>query len=326
MLGADIIGFHTQSHCNNFMETVDRVVEATTNWDPFNISRKGHVALIMPYPIIVAWDQHEIDDTAYLENEHGAVDRKAIAEEGPHTSSNYEDGLEHTHTDVHRELGIEGKRMLFGVDRLDYTKGIVERLVAIEHLFEEHPWYLEKIVIVQIAAPSRTRIPSYAQLRIQVEETVERINRRFETPSWKPVILIVRQCSHELIRSYYRAADICLVTSLHDGMNMVAKEYIAARDDADGVLVLSRFAGAAQELRDALLVNPYDVQQVTEAIRIGLEMSRGERRLRMERMRQQVKEHNVYRWAANVLTDLCAIRIEDQVLERASHRDIQRTA
>jgi trehalose 6-phosphate synthase len=147
-----------------------------------------------------------------------------------------------------------------------------------------------------------------------VQETVERINRRFATSNWKPVILIERQCSHEEVGRYYRAADICLVTSLHDGMNLVAKEYLAARNDCDGVLILSRFAGAAQELRDALLVNPYDVQQVAEAIRTGLEMSPGERRLRMERMRTQVKEHNVYRWASNVLTDLCAVRIEDEVL------------
>jgi trehalose-6-phosphate synthase len=233
--------------------------------------------------------------------------------------------LERVHSELHRELNIEGKHLLVGVDRMDYTKGIVERLLAIEHLFEEHPWYLEKIVFAQIAAPSRTRIPSYAGLRTQVQETVERINKRFESSRWKPVILIERQCSHDEVRRYYRAADICLVTSLHDGMNLVAKEYLAARTDCDGVLILSRFAGAAQELRDALMVNPYDVEGVAEAIRTGLEMSPGERRLRMERMRTQVKEHNVYRWASNVLTDVCAVRIEDQVLThepRQPHRKL----
>jgi trehalose 6-phosphate synthase len=154
-------------------------------------------------------------------------------------------------------------------------------------------------------------------LKVQVEETAERINKRFEVSKWKPVILIERQCSHAEVALYYKAAEICLVTSLHDGMNLVAKEYLAARNDEDGVLILSRFAGAAQELRDALLVNPYDVQQVAETIRIALEMSPGERRLRMQRMRLQVKEHNVYRWAANVLTDVCAVRIEDEVLRHA---------
>jgi trehalose-6-phosphate synthase len=219
---------------------------------------------------------------------------------------------------LHRELGIEGNRILLGVDRMDYTKGILERLLAVEYLLEEHPWYVEKIVFVQIAAPSRTRIPSYAGLRMQVQETVERINRRYETSQWKPVILIERQCSHEEVRRYYEAADVCLVTSLHDGMNLVAKEYLAARKDGDGVLILSRFTGAAQELRDALLVNPYDVVQVGEAIRTALEMSSGERRLRMERLRHQVKEHNVYRWASNVLTDVCAVRLEDEASKYAS--------
>jgi trehalose 6-phosphate synthase len=193
---------------------------------------------------------------------------------------------------------------------MDYTKGIVERLLAVEHLLDDHPWYLEKITFAQIAAPSRTHIPSYVALRNQVHETVERINRRFETSKWKPVILIERQCSHKEVERYYRAAEICVVTSLHDGMNLVAKEYLAARKDGDGVLILSRFTGAAQELRDALLVNPYDIVQVGEAIRTGLEMSQGERRLRMERLRHQVKEYNVYRWASNVLTDVCAVRLE----------------
>ena len=326
MLGADLIGFHTQSHCNNFMETVDRVVEARSDWERFSVRRKGHVALIRPYPISVAWDEHSVDDAAFPIDSFGAIAGNAI--ETPRSTSRGRDvdADERTYSEVHRELGIEGKRLLFGVDRLDYTKGIVERLLAYEHLLEEHPWYLEKVVFVQIAAPSRTRIPSYVQLRKDVEETVARINRQFETPSWKPVVLIERQCTHETINRYYKAADICVVTSLHDGMNLVAKEFLAARNDGDGVLVLSRFAGAAHELRDALQVNPYDVQQVAEAIRSGLEMSRSERRLRMERLRQHVKEHNVYRWASNLLTDLCAVRIEDQVLERATHRDIQRTA
>jgi trehalose 6-phosphate synthase len=198
--------------------------------------------------------------------------------------------------------------------------------LAFEHLLDEHSWYFEQIVFVQIASPSRTRIPSYAALRVQVEETVERINRRYQTSRWKPVILIQRQCSHEEVTRFYRAADLCLVTSLHDGMNLVAKEYVAARKDCDGVLVLSRFTGAAQELRDALIVNPYDVEQVSEAIRSGLQMNRNERRLRMERMRQHVKEHNVYRWASNVLTDVCAVRLEDEILSVALNRSQRKLA
>ncbi|WP_263358880.1 alpha,alpha-trehalose-phosphate synthase (UDP-forming) [Acidicapsa ligni] len=292
LLGADVIGFHIQSHCNNFMDTVDRVLEARTDREHFTIRRHGHISEVRPFPISVAWDEHTVEEEPYAEFETDDPDE-----------------IQATSYQLKRDLGIETQHMVLGVDRMDYTKGIVERLLAVEQLLEDHPWYHEKLTFVQIAAPTRARIPSYALLRTQVQETVARINGRFETSQWKPVILIERQCSHAEVRRYYCAADICLVTSLHDGMNLVAKEYLAARKDGDGVLILSRFTGAAQELRDALLVNPYDIVQVAEAIHTGLEMSVGERRLRMERMRHQVKEHNVYRWAAAVLTDVCAVRL-----------------
>jgi trehalose 6-phosphate synthase len=323
LLGADVIGFHIQSHCNNFLETVDRVLEARTDWEQFSIRRKGHLSLVRPFPISVAWDEHAMEREEEMGDGEIGLGRPVIVRDATRGETVE---TERTFGELHRQLGIEGKHMMVGVDRMDYTKGIVERLLAIEYLLEEHPWYLEKIVFVQIAAPSRTGIPAYAGLRTQVAETVERINRKFEISGWRPVILIERQCSHEEVTRYYKAADICLVTSLHDGMNLVAKEYLAARSDGDGVLILSRFAGAAQELRDALMVNPYDVQQVAEAIRTGLEMSPGERRLRMERMRTQVKEHNVYRWASNVLTDLCAVRIEDEVLPQAPRQHHRKLA
>ena len=182
--------------------------------------------------------------------------------------------------------------------------------MAVEKLLDEHPFYLERLTMVQIAAPSRSRIPSYVNLRQQVEETVERINQRFQTAAWKPILLIERQCSHADVDLWYRAAAVCLVTSLHDGMNLVAKEYVAARDDEDGVLVLSKFTGAATELLDALIVNPYDTEGVAEAIHQGLEMDRAERRMRMQRMRHHVMDHNIYRWAASVLGDLRDLRME----------------
>jgi trehalose 6-phosphate synthase len=322
IVSADVIGFHLQSHCNNFLATVDRVLESRTDWEHFSIRRKGHHSSVRPYPISVAWDEHETETDRLPEIQPAAsAECKTGGSNGFSHFASKDDsstGLEIKPTIgssfLHRELGIEGKHLVLGVDRLDYTKGIVERLLAIEQLLEDHPWHMEQIVFVQIASPSRTSIPSYVTLRTQVVETVERINHRFQTSRWKPVILIQRQCSHEEVARYYRAADLCLVTSLHDGMNLVAKEYLAARRDCDGVLVLSRFAGAAQELGDALLVNPYDIVQVSEAIHTGLQMSRGERRLRMERMRHQVREHNVYRWASNILSDLCAVRIEDEIL------------
>ena len=164
--------------------------------------------------------------------------------------------------------------------------------------------------MISTTAPSRSRIPSYANLRIEVEETVDRINEQYQTTRWKPIVLIERQTSHADVEQWYRAAALCLVTSLHDGMNLVAKEYVAARDDEDGVLVLSKFTGAATELLDALIVNPYDIEGVAEAIHEGLEMSRGERRIRMQRMRNYLIDRNIYRWAASILGDLHELRIE----------------
>jgi alpha,alpha-trehalose-phosphate synthase [UDP-forming] len=282
LLGADLIGFHIPLHCNNFLDTVDRVLESRTDREHMTARRRGHITTIRPYPVSVA-----IDPTS--------AERAAWGKTGD---------------ELLRDFGIRADKMILGVDRLDYTKGIVERLMAYERLLEEHPWHRERLTMVQIAAPSRTRIASYAELRRRVEGMVEQINTRFETPDWRPVLLIERQCSHEEVTNWYRAADVCLVTSLHDGMNLVAKEYIAARDDEDGVLVLSKFTGAAVELRDALIVNPYDIDGVADAIHRGLEMNASDRRMRMQRMRRNVLEHNVYRWAANILGDLRELRIE----------------
>ena len=304
LLGADLIGFHIPLHCSNFLASVDRALEARTDREHMTVLRNGHQTTVRPYPISVAFDGPlpEIDDlTAVeveMEDEELAFERDVLL----------------------KEFGAKAKSILLGVDRMDYTKGIVERLDAIEHLLEEHPWYRERITMVQIAAPSRTRIASYAELGRIVEETVERINRRFQTGHWKPVILIDRQASHEEVSRWYRAADVCVVTSLHDGMNLVAKEYVAARDDERGVLVLSKFTGAAVELQDALIVNPYDIDGVAEAIHEALEMSRDEVRQRMRRMRRQVMEHNIYRWAANVLGDLREVRLEQADPGAENHR------
>jgi alpha,alpha-trehalose-phosphate synthase [UDP-forming] len=296
LLGADLIGFHIPLHCNNFLATVDRVLEARTDREHMTARRRGHSSAVRPYPVSVVLDGVKRDASISNRDGLGAKTRHGT--------------LRAARQVLLDEFDLSCESLALGVDRLDYTKGIVERLNAIEHLLEEHPWHRERLTMVQIAAPSRTRIPSYIELRRQVEETAERINLRYQTEHWKPIVLIERQCSHEEIDRWYRATDLCLVTSLHDGMNLVAKEFLAARDDEDGVLVLSKFTGAAIELRDALLVNPYDTNGVAEAIHQGLEMNRGERRMRMQRMRRHVMEHNVYRWAANILGDLRELRIE----------------
>jgi trehalose 6-phosphate synthase len=292
LLGADLIGFHIPQHCHNFLSTVDRVLESRTDREHMTTRRHGHTTTIKPYPVSVAFS--------------GGIPnalRMIVAEK--------EDDRAEERRALLSEFGVHAETIAVGVDRLDYTKGIVERLLAIDELLHEHPWHRERLTMVQIAAPSRTRIPSYAELRRRVEEEVRRINQRYQTAKWKPIVLIERQCNHEEVNRWYQIADICLVTSLHDGMNLVAKEFVAARDDEDGVLVLSKFTGAAVELRDALIVNPYDVAEVSEAIHRGLDMPRDERRVRMQEMRRQVMEHNIYRWAAMVLGDLRDVRLEN---------------
>jgi len=202
--------------------------------------------------------------------------------------------------------------MGIGVDRLDYTKGILERFLAVERFLEKYPRYQGSFTFVQIGAPSRTHIKRYHDLQAEVEAEADRINWRFQMERWKPIALLNRQHNHQEIQPYYRAADLCLVTSLHDGMNLVAKEFVAARHDERGVLVLSCFTGAARELRDALQVNPYDIDQSAEAIRAALEMEPEEKQMRMQHMRKIVRENNVYRWAGNLIAELCEVRLDLQ--------------
>ncbi|MGC0771327.1 MAG: trehalose-6-phosphate synthase [Candidatus Acidiferrum sp.] len=285
LLGADLIGFHVQSHCNNFLETVDRGVEALTEWDRFAVNRQGHVTRVRPYPISVAFS-----DPAPAFPEGSSVGKERAA--------------------LFAELGVEASLLGVGVDRVDYTKGIIERFRGIELFLEQHPAYLRRFTFVQIGAPSRTDIDRYKRFLEEVSAEADRINARFQAGHWKPIVLLKKHHSHEEISRYFRAASVCLVTSLHDGMNLVAKEFVASRDDERGVLILSTFAGAAHELSDALLVNPYDVEQVADAIQQAIEMPEDQQSLRMQRMRQVVREHNIYRWAANLLSDLTEIRID----------------
>ena len=284
LLGADLVGFHTQTHCNNFLETVDRSVEALTEWDRFAVNRQGHVTRVRPYPISVAFP----DGKPKQEWRSAGAERAKLSE----------------------ELGIEGSLLGVGVDRVDYTKGILERFRGIERFIEMNPAYHRRFSFVQIGAPSRTDIPRYQQFLDEVTAEADRINSRFQSGKWKPIVLLKKHHSHHEITRFYHAASLCMVTSLHDGMNLVAKEFVASRDDEHGVLILSTFAGAALELTDALQINPYDVQQTAAAILRALEMPDDEQAARMYRMRLKVKDYNVYRWAANLLSDLTEIRID----------------
>lgn len=285
LLGADLVGFHTQTHCNNFLETVDRALEALTEWDRFAVNRKGHVTLVRPYPISVAFPESGGDQRAW----------KSSGEE---------------RAALFQELGVEASLLGIGVDRVDYTKGILERFHGIERFLEVYPEYQNRFSFVQIGAPSRTDIQRYRQFLDEVSAEAERINARFQNGRWKPILLLRKHHSHQEIARFFRAASVCLVTSLHDGMNLVAKEFVASREDERGVLILSTFAGAALELTDALQVNPYDVQQLAAAIQRSLEMPEEEQAARMRHLRKTVREHNVFRWAANLLSDLTEIRID----------------
>ena len=284
LLGADLIGFHIQSHCNNFLSTVDRAVEALTEWDRFSVNRQGHVTRVRPYPISVG-----------LPENGRSLHPRSMSEEC---------------AAICNELSISATLLGVGVDRVDYTKGILERLRGIELFFELYPSYQRRFTFIQIGAPSRTNIERYQRLLDEVSAEAERINARFQAGRWKPIVFLKRHHSHDEIARFYHAASLCMVTSLHDGMNLVAKEFVASREDNRGVLILSTFAGAALELTDALLVNPYDVQQLAGSIHRGLNMPDDEQAARMQHMRGSVREHNVYRWAASLLSDLTEIRID----------------
>jgi len=275
MLGADLVGFHTQFHCNNFLETVERVIEGRVEWDDFCVVRAQHTTRVQPFPISVAADAPP----------SAANDRAA----------------------VRTRLGLDTLLVGLGVERLDYTKGLPERMRAIRRFFERWPDYRRRATFVQVASPSRSSIPRYQELQREIQDLVRAINEEFGERGWQPIVYREHHHDRAEVAALYRAADVCLVTSLHDGMNLVAKEFVAARDDGDGVLILSRFTGASRDLRDALAVNPYDVEGMAEAIRVACEMAPAERRRRMARMRDQVRERNIYRWAAQLLAELAAV-------------------
>jgi trehalose-6-phosphate synthase len=291
LLGADLIGFHIQSHCNNFIDSVDRALESRIDREHFAVNRRGHLTYVRPFPISVTFgsetngDKNKSDQPVYAER-----------------------------AELLRRLGIRGASLLgIGVDRVDYTKGLPERWLGLERFFEKYPVYRGQFTFVQIGAPSRTHIRRYQDLMDDVQAETERINKRFQTADWKPIVFLPHHHSHTEILPYYRSADVCLVTSLHDGMNLVAKEYVAAQTGELGALILSRFAGASHELVDALQVNPYDTESLAELIHRALEMHPEERRARMGRMRTYVREHNIYRWAGSLIAELASIRVDGRV-------------
>jgi trehalose 6-phosphate synthase/phosphatase len=268
MLGADLVGFHTHAYQRHFLSSVLRLLGVESKLDA--VPHEGRVVRIGAFPISI--------DTADFEKRAATPEvRKATDEiRGQHA----------------------GVKLLLGVDRLDYTKGLRRRVLAVERLLERAPDLAGKFKFIQIAAPSRTRVEAYGQLRRSLDEMVGRINARFSTLHWSPVQYLYQNIALEQLLPLYRAADVMLVTPTRDGMNLVAKEFVACRDEEDGVLVLSEFTGAAWELGEALIVNPYDVDEIARALHAALLMPEEEQRFRMQRLRRRVRKWTVHHWAA----------------------------
>jgi len=278
LLGNDLLGFHLRYHCQNFLNTVDRTLEAKVDYERFEITRRGKVTVVRPFPISIDAEEHEMLASS------PAVNREMER--------------------WRQQLRITDEKIGIGIDRLDYTKGIIERLHGLNLLLEQHPEYRERLVFVQIGVPTRTHVRQYKLLEDEVDTLVEDINWRWMTDSWRPIIYLKQQHSPTKMMALHRLADFCVVSSLDDGLNLVAKEFVASRFDEDGALILSRFTGAARELSHAVLVNPFAVEEIAGAMHQVLTMPEEERRKRMQKMRAMVTENNIYRWAGKLLSTL----------------------
>ncbi len=281
LLGNDLLGFQIRYHCNNFLDTIDRTIEAKVDYERYEVTRGGKKTAVHPFPISI--DFEEINSTA-----HG------------------EDVLEAMHS-FRQLLGLDNQFIGLGLDRIDYTKGILERFRAFDRFLVKYPQYEGKAVLIQAGVPSRVHINAYKLLNEEVDSLAEEINWRHASGRWKPIIYLRRHLSPTALLALRRLAHFMVVSSLHDGMNLVAKEYVASRSDEDGVLILSPFTGAARELTDAMLVNPYAPDEFAEAIKTALEMPREERRTRMRRMRGIIEENNIYKWAADILAHMTGL-------------------
>jgi trehalose 6-phosphate synthase len=292
LLGSSILGFHTRQHCNQFLDGVDAFVESRIDREKNAVVQGARSTLVRPYPISIDWP------VKWLEGLPPPAEcrRQLFAELG---------------LPANAKLGV-------GIDRLDYTKGIEERLLAVEKLLEQRPEYIGRFYFAQLAAPSRVRIGKYQELAEVVEQRAAQINERFGKDGYKPIILLRSHHEPPTVYKYYRAADLCYVSSLHDGMNLVAKEFVAAREDERGVLLLSQFTGAARELTEALIVNPYDLEEASAALAAALDMPEREQALRMRSMRTLVADLNVYRWAGRMLIDAAAVRRKERLSGRLS--------
>jgi trehalose-6-phosphate synthase len=273
-----LLGFHIGEHSNNFMSTVARALDARVDSEYNLIHYSGETTMVRPFPISV--DFEEICQEAQSDEVTQEVER------------------------LIEELDLGDKLVGLGIDRIDYTKGIPHRLKAFGRFLEKYPEYRGRAVFIQAGVISRSDIDAYQRLSEQIEELVDQINGQFSKGGWQPIIYLPTDLPSVTLLALRRLARFCAVSSLHDGMNLVAKEYVASRFDEDGVLILSPFTGAAHELTQALIANPYATEDFADAILRAVTMPRQERRFRMIQMRYTVRENNIYKWAAQLLVQL----------------------
>jgi trehalose 6-phosphate synthase len=286
LLSSDLLGFHIRYHCNNFLDVIDREIESKIDRERFSVIRGDHETFVRPYPISIDFDgiNEDVNSDPVIKAQENLIE----------------------------EFGLAGKKVILGVDRIDYTKGIPERLRAFDRMLEKYPETKEKIIFLHKGVLSRLHLPQYKQINDEIQACVEEINWKHSTEDWKPVLLVKRHMTQDEILALYRLCNVCVVSSLHDGMNLVAKEFIASRHDEDGVLVLSQFTGSARELTDAVLVNPYDCEQFSEGIYKAISMSTAEQQKRMVKMRSIVQQNNIFRWAAKVISELLKFEFKEQ--------------
>lgn len=292
LLGSSIIGFHTQFHCNNFLETVDRFVESRIDRERESIFLQGRETFVRPYPISIEWPP------AALKAQKSIAECRSI---------------------VREQLGVSADtKIAVGIERFDYTKGVLDRMRSVDSMLEAHPEFRGKFVLVQAAAPTRSKLPTYRDLQEEAVRLAEEINAKYSDVESPPIRLVIRHHEPREVFQLFRAADVCIISSLHDGMNLVAKEFIAARDDELGVLLLSSFAGASRELSEALIINPYDAHSMGEALYQALTMPEAEQHERMRLMRSLVSSRNVYRWAGQMLLDASRLRKKQRIMQIAA--------
>jgi len=292
LLGNDLLGFHLRYHCQNFLDTVDRAIEARVDQERSEITCGGKVTVVRPFPISIDFDEHG---------------RMA-----------HSDSVEDQMTTWQSLLSLNGHTLGIGIDRLDYTKGIPDRLRALDRLLAKYPDYRGKLIFAQVGVPSRSDIAEYRMLEEELDALVKEINARWSQNGWEPVFFLKDHFNQSELTALHRLADFCIVSSLHDGMNLVAKEFVASRVDDGGVLILSQFTGAARELTDAILINPFAVDDMADAIHRALQMPPAERQKRMKKMREVVAANTIYRWAGKIISALLRFEFPEPALSSSA--------